>query len=133
MSALRYSGEVTIRVTWLDTPGRNHERHGGHYRCTLSRMDGAKRVSTTQYVGAPAFLPRGEGIDSSAAFDSTAGAALSFASNEETAEDDDPSGWSDVAAYAIDGSGWHVGRSKSKAWPTPLPVATTGESSEVQS
>jgi hypothetical protein len=119
MSALRYSGEVTIRVTWIDTPGRNN--HGGHYRCTLSRTinkgtQWEKRVSTTQYVGAPAFLERGVGIDSSEAFDDTAHAALSFASNEETAEDDDPNGWAEHAAYKADGSGWLIARAPAKRW-----------------
>ena len=131
MSTLRFSGEVTIRITIVDVP---HGAHGIQYRCHLSRVENAgsqweRRVTTTQYVGAPRHLS--EAIDSSKAFDDTAHAALSFASNRETAEDD-PLGWGDVAAYKLDGSGWHVGRSKMKAWPTSpaRPAQLQNESGE---
>jgi hypothetical protein len=112
VSALRYSGEVTIRVTWIDKV--DVRPHGGHYRCTLSRIESNRRVTTTQYVGAPACLTHA--IDCSEAFDDTAHAALSFASNRETAEDDDPNGWAEVAAYKADGSGWLIARAPAKRW-----------------
>lgn len=115
MSAVRYSGGVRIRVTWVDVAGL---RDGGHYRCCLSRGDsGGWTVRTTQYVGSNLQHGSGIGIDSPEAFDSAASAALSFASNSETAEDDNPSAWWNTAAHDAGLTGWHVGRSPKQAWP----------------
>jgi hypothetical protein len=94
MSALRYSGALRIRVTYVDPKAG--------YRCAISG-DGIRR---TIWVGAPNCLSHA--VDSSEAFDETAHAALSFA-------DDEDSGIGDKAAATPEG--WHIGRSGPNAWP----------------
>jgi hypothetical protein len=106
MATLRYSGEIRIRLTYIDpkpgdvyADGTFRNPHG-KYRCYLSRENGA---NATIYVGAVLEHGSGIGVDSPEAFDSAAGAAISFAEDEE-------SGWSDHAAYAEDGSGYCIAR-----------------------
>lgn len=115
MAANRYSGDLRIRVAYIDakpgdvySDGTLRDRNG-KYRCHI-RPIGNRFVHTTVYVGAPAVLSHA--VDSPEAFDSAAHAALSFALND---------GWP-VEAHAawVDNAGWHIGRSPSKAWPTAL-------------
>jgi hypothetical protein len=74
MSAKRYSGSISIRVTYLDYPHTG--RFNGEYRCFLR----ANNARCTIYVGVPAstLLP----VDSPEAFDSAARAAIGFADHE---------------------------------------------------
>lgn len=113
--AERYSGKVRIRVRWEEGifPGMNH---GGRYRCNVRTPEGR----TTIFVGAPVYIT--EAVDSSAAYDESAHAALSFAMAEEEEEEARHSGEdhprvSSYVASKPDGSGWHVGRSPDAAWP----------------
>lgn len=73
--ATRYCGQVKINITLV--PAR-HMPHGEQYKCTLSN-DG-KRLGTV-YVGAPIYLTKG--LDSPEMYDETAGAAISFALDDE--------------------------------------------------
>jgi hypothetical protein len=111
MSTMRYSGEIRIRITYLEpylagdgAPAGRSTMSNGEYRCFLREPDG---MGTTIHVGAPAFLTHA--VDSPEAFDAVARAALSFAHN---------AGWP-VEAHApwVDGAAWHIGRSPAKAWP----------------
>ena len=81
------------------------------------RSKGERREKVTVYVGAPCFLEHG--LDACEAFDATASATISFASEPDTDEGEtwDGSTWSDGAAFKADGSGWHIGRSLAQAWP----------------
>jgi hypothetical protein len=111
MSAIRYSGQIKIRVTYLEPyaagdacpPGRSTQPNG-EYRCFL-RVGGWKAII---HVNPPAVLSHG--VDSPEAFDEAARAAIAFADHEY-------GGWNDFCAYAADGSDRHVGRSPSQAWP----------------
>ena len=109
MATLRYSGELRIRITYIDwkqsdvfADGTPRNRNG-QYRCYLNVADGQGK---TIYVGAPAHLSHA--VDSPEAFDDTARAALAFA-------DDD--GWPVESHAAFDETGYFVGRSKETAWP----------------
>jgi hypothetical protein len=85
--ALRYSGTLTIRVTYNDR---------GYYNASISRK-GRNLWSGT--VGEPRHLSHS--VDSPEAYDETAHAALSFADNEGA----------DVSRSADHtGSGWHIAR-----------------------
>ncbi len=108
MSAKRYSGVVTILLTYVDHDPKVPEQFpNGFYRCRLSR--GVRREWSTAFiVGAPRVLSHA--VDSSKAYDGAAHAALAFA-------DADNAKWGEAAAYAIDGTTYHVGRSPSAAWP----------------
>lgn len=129
MSAMRYSGELRIRVTYLEpwgagTPapaGRSTRPHG-EYRCYISvgsvgvgsggnswiKRDGKKACGAKIIVGAPAVLSHA--VDSPEAFDNAAATALSFAHDE---------GWpvESHAAYDAELTDWHIGRSPAKARP----------------
>lgn len=120
VSAFRYSGAIRIRVTYKDPKPAHVFRDGtprhpnGYYVCTLREFETAKegfgtvKARKIVIVGAPAFLPRGQAVDSPEAFDSAARAALAFAY-------DDDSSWGDHAAS--DDSGYHLGRNPEDAWP----------------
>ncbi len=104
MSTKRYSGEIVIRITYIETYDPN-----GMYRCFLKGPNGQ---TETVFVGAPAFLS--EAVDSPEAFDSAAEAAIAFADHEAG---ENGIRWGELAAYDIDGAGSHIGRSPAKAWP----------------
>lgn len=130
MSAFRYSGRVRIRVTYREAMHGN-----GSYRCTLRAFgsDTLSFVSSGGYkgkpvaretiiVGAPAILPRGEGVDSPEAFDSAARAAIAFADSRADAlreDGKDSFRWSEAAAIAPedDPHAYHVGRAPLQAFP----------------
>lgn len=103
--AKRYSGKAVITVTYEDR---------GDYKASVAI---GKRNVWSGRIGAPAAgFGRGIAYDSPKAYDSTAHAALSFA-------DDDTDGEiNGEAAYDIDGSGWHVGRSAATRYPKPRAV-----------
>jgi len=109
MSTMRYSGEIRIRVTFIDyVPGDVYSdgtpRHpNGSYRCFLSVVGGS---DATIHVNPP--VCRFHAVDAAKAFDEAARAALAFA---------DADGWPVEAHAASIESGWHVGRSPAKAWP----------------
>jgi len=112
MSALRYSGEIRIRVTYRDSDGETYSdgtfRHpNGFYRCILTCGNERAKI----IVGAPAFLSHA--VDSSEAYDDVARAAIAFA-------DDESGVWGERASYAADGSDWHVGRTLADAHASPL-------------
>lgn len=124
MSTMRYSGEIRIRITYLEpwgagTPapaGRSTHRNG-EYRCFLNVVGGSNAV---YHVGTPDVLSLA--VDAPAAFDAVAHAALSFA-NED--------GWpvEAHAASSIEGevfACWHVGRSRAKAWPSEVNKPAAG-------
>jgi hypothetical protein len=127
VSALRYSGEVRIRITYREA--RFAERYSdgtprfpnGSYRCYLTGPGGMK---ATVIVGAPAFLSHA--VDCSEAFDEAAHAALSFADHKDADASDphDDQNWSSQAAYKVDGAGWHVSRTSSAADCWPQEVST---------
>ena len=73
--AVRYSGNVTIRLTYHD-PKVGDRWANGYYICALSWPGGRKSVT----VGAPAYLS--QAVDSAGAYDDTASAAISFADYE---------------------------------------------------
>lgn len=103
MSTIRYCGDITIRVTYLDAYGETYSdgtirNRNGKYRCFL-RAPGMRSV--TIFVGAPAFLSHA--VDCPEAFDEAAHAAISFA-------DDEHGSWSDHACPKEDGSGWAIER-----------------------
>jgi hypothetical protein len=111
MSALRYSGALRIRVTYLEPPGHSlawpsgrSTKPNGEYRCAIRSTD-HKAIVCTIVVGAPAVLSHA--VDSPEAFDDAARAALSFADVD----------WPVAENAATTDSGWHIGRSPSKAWP----------------
>jgi hypothetical protein len=91
MTATRYSGKLTVRMTYLDSEAQ--------YRCVVSYSDANGSGWTTLYVRPPALLRNA--VDSPIAFDETAHAALSFAS-----EDHD---WVERYADFNDG-GWAINR-----------------------
>ncbi len=129
MSTMRYSGEIRIRVTYLDPtmtsppPAGMTNAREGEYRCYLT-MPGGKRI--TIYVGARVEHGSGVGVDSPEAFDDAARASIAFADHEQPRE-----GWGERCAYAGDLSDRHVGRVPSKAWPeTP---STYGQGSAAPS
>ena len=99
MSTQRYSGQLRIRITYIDDSVNGIEG----YRCCVVRPDG-KQVRVT--VGSPRVLTHS--VDSPEAFDSAAHAAIAFA-------DDEAHDCSEFAAYTE--RGWHVGRSLATAWP----------------
>lgn len=118
MTAIRYSGNVTIRVSYFDNDRSTYldgtpRNPNGFYRCSLARTvnPGTQWESTALRavtVGAPNFLSHA--VDCSEAFDDSARAALAFAN-------DDDSSWGEAAAYDLIGSDYHVGRSSKMAWP----------------
>lgn len=72
--ATRYSGGVKVACKLVAAPNMPH---GEQYRCVLSNDAGKIGV---QYVGLPAHLTHA--IDSPAAYDAAAHAAISFALDE---------------------------------------------------
>jgi hypothetical protein len=111
VSTLRYSGEIRIRVTYLDVayPDTRARLGNGRYRCFLRGPGG---MTTTVIVGAPAYLSRA--VDSPEAFDDAAHAAISFAESDD--QNTNTHEWANAAACKPEG-GWHIGRSPSAAWP----------------
>jgi hypothetical protein len=77
MTALRYSGDASVRVTYLDTPDGLPDNRNGGYRCFV-RTDSGERFSCV--VGAPQVLQHA--VDAPEAFDDAAKAALAFAEHE---------------------------------------------------
>jgi hypothetical protein len=75
MTAIRYSGDARIRVTYLDEVLPDN-RNGG-YRCFV-RTDSGETYSCV--VGVPQVLEHA--VDSPEAFDDVAKAALAFADSE---------------------------------------------------
>jgi len=103
MSTQRYSGELRIRVTYLEPGlGKGLGPHGG-YRCFVK----APGISTTVTVSAPKFLTHA--VDSPEAFDDAARAAIAFA-------EDNPGGFAELAATNPDGSGFYIARREADAW-----------------
>jgi hypothetical protein len=121
MSAIRYSGQIKIRITYLKPYGAGdacpagHSTHpNGEYRCFLRAGD----QKITVYVGAPAFLSHA--VDSPEAFDGIARAAVALA--DATRRRQGPWRSTRWSAFAADGSDRHVGRSPSQAWPNAKAV-----------
>lgn len=121
MSALRYSGEIRIRVTYRDARRDDVYIDGtprnpnGSYRCYLRGPVGAR---ATIIIGAPTFLPHG--VDSPKAFDDAARAALAFAeaeADEAQRAGGDYESWGNRCAWVSDLSDRHVGRTEAHAWP----------------
>jgi hypothetical protein len=120
VSAIRYSGALRVRVTLEDvdfTKGRASEE----YRCFVTladrnhvavTQDGERARGVTVYVKAKLEPGSGIGLDSPEQFDSVARAAISFAAHE---------GWpaDEYAAMDQEYSGWYIGRTLAKAWPSP--------------
>ena len=117
--AIRYSGGLKINVVYQDRgdyraviteygPEASHRRHPMRMFHTTPRK-------AIVYVRPPAAgFGRGIAYDSPEAYDQTAHAALSFASDEWDNE------WiSNLASHDADFSGWHIGRTESQAWPKP--------------
>jgi hypothetical protein len=110
MSAIRYSGKLRIRVTYVSDWTKGP---AGEYRCHISPIvqrngNGDEYQPVTIYVGRAAC--DGLAVDSPKAFDGAARAALSFAESE---------GWpvTEYATYDLALTRWHVGRTRDKAWP----------------
>lgn len=97
MSAVRYSGDVTVRVTYLD---RRHGSPNGHYWCVVS----AHGLSHAFSIQPPVVLSHP--VDSSEMFDDVARSAIAFAEHDGV----------DVQKAAWTEHGVHVGRSKARAW-----------------
>lgn len=122
MSALRYSGQIRIRVTYLEPRTGDAHCNGvplfphGSYRCFLRGPDGAR---TTIVVGAKIEHGSGIGVDSPEAFYDAARAAIAFAEDDAGGKHCARFDWSAWCAYTADGSGCYVGRSPSKAWGDP--------------
>jgi hypothetical protein len=116
MSTLRYSGEIRIRVTYLDVaydgPDTQARLGNGRYRCFLRGPGG---MTTTVIVNAPQYLTRA--VDSPEAFDDAARASISFADDKSEGEQLPCYTWAHLAAHVIDRSEWHVGRTEAHAWP----------------
>jgi hypothetical protein len=93
----RYSGEVTVYITWLDAT----EQYG-------AKVKPPGEPSVYIAVGAPRLLEHA--VDSPPAYDAAAKAALAFA------EDEVP-GVTERAAYKEDG--YFVSRSQERRWPCP--------------
>lgn len=110
--ATRYSGDVTIRVEWVDS--RNH------YRVALRWKDGEVPRSAVQYVGHPASMRRS--VDAPESYDEAAAAAISFA-------DDAGEGPGEHAATTDRGT-W-VGRRASEKWPPQSGSARVTRGGEV--
>ena len=105
--ALRYSGDLQIRVTYQDR---------GDYKASVTTLRGPSRRWSGYVSPAPAGFGRGVAYDSPQAYDEIAHAALSFAAYSD--EDRRGGDWvTEEAAYDPDGSGWHIGRSRLDAWP----------------
>jgi hypothetical protein len=104
MSAIRYSGELRIRVTYVEATYETAD----HYRCCVSHASNAKGEKYHCIVGVRIVHGSGVGVDSPAMFDEVAQAALSFADND---------GFScDRATMDRELTGWYVGRSRFTAW-----------------
>lgn len=98
--ATRYSGELTIHVKWVEDV--NVHPHNGFYDTSVIYK--GRRVSTP-VVRAPAHLT--VAVDSAEAYDQAAGAALSFANDEEPEI-------GEQAAYSRSGASWYIARDKKK-------------------
>ena len=110
--ARRYSGEVTIYVQYKD---------GSFcpYKCRVVTPYGSRRL----HIGDDAVLRSGLAVDSPAAYDSIAKAALSFAMDADEREEKD---WvtectdCSVSSYAQmyeDGTDWYIARHKCARFP----------------
>src|ERR1019366_1773323 len=116
MSTYRYSGQIRIRITYIDfDAGNRYNMDGsirfpnGSYRCFLRSDTG---FTTIVIVGAPAFLS--QAVDSPEAFDEVARAAISFAAHDGSDhEEDDKCDWAEICDYGTD---MHIGRTKKNAW-----------------
>lgn len=113
MSTLRWSGEIRIRITYLEKATGKIMPDGriatmgtpnGKYRCYLITTENKVPERETIIVGAPTFLSHA--VDSPRAFDEAAKAALAFACNDSTID------WSAYAAF--DDDGYFVSRSAPK-------------------
>jgi hypothetical protein len=109
MSTMRYSGSLSIRITYLEpwgagtpAPAGRSTRINGEYRCFIRSID-KNAQGVTIHVGAPAVLSHA--VDSPEAFDDAAHAALSLALAE---------GWpvAECALTKADGSGWAITRKR---------------------
>ena len=109
MSTLRYSGEIRIRVTYVENREGSARFPNGAYRCFLR---GPGNLTATIIVNAPAYLSHA--VDSPEAFDDAARASISFADHGD--ENAYAHEWANAAACKHEG-GWHVGRAPSAAWP----------------
>lgn len=90
--AIRYSGDLTIRMRWINERGLNGN---GTYRCVVSRRG---KDRTVVHVGAAACIT--EAVDSPASYDDTARAALAFVSADR--EESGEYGFLDGAEYGPD-------------------------------
>lgn len=111
MSTMRYSGEIRIRITYLEpwgagtpAPAGRSTMSNGEYRCFLR----AGEHTATIHVGAVVIHGSGIGVDSPEAFDDAAGAAISFADDEHGSI-----GWREKCAYDHEGNGYHIARNAS--------------------
>lgn len=77
---LRYSGNVIVRIEYIDPKAGDYRQHG-HYKCWLSWPGGRNIV----FVEPPKHLTMA--VDSPKAFDASAHAALSFTDNESSRND----------------------------------------------
>ena len=117
MSALRYSGTVRIRITYLDPtfespPPRGFSNNlSGEYRVFLRQTGGD---ALTIHLPAKIEAGSGVGVDHPLAFDAIARAALAFAAHERPDQR-----WHDLCAYAPLGTHVHVARTSAHAWPAP--------------
>ena len=102
MATIRFSGKGSVRLTIDESINA--------YRVSVS--DGARRVRFT--VRFPAVLQGA--IDAPEVLDAAARSAIAFATDPDSAREmaTDPL---DADAFASDGSGWHVGRSRAAAYP----------------
>lgn len=100
MSAVRYCGALTIRLTYSDVCGKYCDN--GSYRVTVTSPDGTRWLGR---INAPAVLTTS--VDHPLAFDSIARAALAFAGDEMGSLDE-------VADYAPDGSGYLISRKQTE-------------------
>lgn len=82
-TATRYSGRTMVHCRYIEPTTASTHRNG-KYRCTISV--GGRRVSE-QMVGAPNYLRHA--VDSIAAFDDAARAALAFANMDGHVDLDD--------------------------------------------
>jgi hypothetical protein len=78
--ASRYSGDVAVTLQWSDERQQYLSKVTWPDRSSSSKRK-RKRKSRVIYVGAPGVLS--EAVDSSAAYDEAAAAAISFASEED--------------------------------------------------
>ena len=96
--ATRYCGRVKINCTLVPAP---HMPHGEQYKCKLSMGSGIGSERGVQYVGLPAQLTQGRGIDAPSTVDDVASAALSFAVDDDMFSENDLS-FNEDGSYVIE-------------------------------